>query len=54
MATQSELSGPDLTQGVPATSLIDGGMISGHVGARDWDKRLANHLFSPIVSVSIF
>ena len=32
MATQSEPSGPDLTQGVPAASLPDGGMISGHVG----------------------
>ena len=32
MATQSEPSGPDLTQGVRATSLLDGGMISGHVG----------------------
>ena len=32
MATQSEPSGPDLTQGVPAASLLDGGMISGHVG----------------------
>ena len=32
MATQSEPSGPDLTEGVPAASLPDGGMISGHVG----------------------
>jgi nitrite reductase/ring-hydroxylating ferredoxin subunit len=32
MATQSDLSGPDLTEGVPAASLPDGGMISGHVG----------------------
>jgi len=32
MATQSEVSGPDLTEGVPAASLPDGGMISGHVG----------------------
>jgi len=33
MATQGdELSGPDLAEGVPAASLPDGGMISGHVG----------------------
>ena len=32
MATQSEPSGPDLAEGVPAASLPDGGMIGGHVG----------------------
>src|SRR5688572_1144505 len=33
MATRSdEPSGPDLAEGVPAASLPNGGMISGHVG----------------------
>jgi nitrite reductase/ring-hydroxylating ferredoxin subunit len=35
MATQNEKPiGPDLSQGVPASELSDGGMISGHVGGK--------------------
>ena len=30
--TQHELAGPDLTQGIPAADLADGGMLAGHVG----------------------
>ena len=28
---QAKLSGPDLTQGVPLSTILDGGMLAGHV-----------------------
>jgi NADPH-dependent 2,4-dienoyl-CoA reductase/sulfur reductase-like enzyme/nitrite reductase/ring-hydroxylating ferredoxin subunit len=49
MATQSdEPSGPDLAEGVPAASLLDTGMISGHVGE---EPVLLVHLGDEILAI---
>ena len=32
MSTASEVTGPDLTQGIASETLADGAMLAGHVG----------------------
>ena len=48
MATETDgPTGPDLTEGIPAASLPDGGMISGHVGEESvLVVRLGDELFA--------